>query len=291
MSRNILLTGAAGLLGSAILNQLENSHTVIATYHSEPISSLDADSDSVQIDLTYREKLCKLLTQNEVDLVINCAGAVDVDRCEIDHSYALSGNVTIVENLIACHTLRPFQLFQISTDYVFGGDCGPCRENNTPAPVNFYGESKLRAEKAILDAGVSATTLRVCALYSLDRNARPNLYSKTATRLLQGQSVLAANDLFTTPTEVNDLATVMGELVGKDGLPRVLHLAGPVFLSRYDFAVQIAQHVGADLDLVQAVNSNNLDLKARRPSRTGLSSNIAERLLQHRLHSFSEFST
>lgn len=290
MSRNVLLTGAAGLLGSAILNQLSSNDRVTATYHNELIAPSDSPFDALQIDLTDKERLCDLLRDREIDLVINSAGAVDVDRCEIDHAYALTGNMTIVDNLIACHAVRPFQLFQISTDYVFGGGCGPCRENDTPAPVNFYGESKLRAEKAVLDAGISATMLRVCALYSLDSDAKPNLFNKTAERLRQGRTVRAATDLFTTPTEVNDLATVICELVDRDGLPRVLHLATPEFLSRYDFAVQIAEHLRVDVGLVEAVNSRDLNLKARRPSHAGLSSNIAAGLLQRRLHSFSEFA-
>jgi dTDP-4-dehydrorhamnose reductase len=291
MSRTILLTGAAGLLGNAILRQLASDHSVIATCHKDPIEVPAGRLESVHIDLTVKEELRLLLASHEIDLVINCAGAVDVERCEVDHAYALSGNVTIVDNLIACHAENPFQLFQISTDYVFGGDCGPCRENDTPSPVNFYGESKLRAEKAILDAGISATTLRVCALYSLDPNAKPNLYGKTAQRLLQGQPVRAATDLRTTPTEINDLAAVVGELVDMHGLPRVLHLAAPEFLSRFDFAVQIAQHLGVNASSVVAVYSQDLNLEARRPARAGLSSNVADRLLQHRLHSFLEFAS
>ncbi|MFH2054392.1 MAG: SDR family oxidoreductase [bacterium] len=283
----VLLTGAAGLLGSALLPRLAKAHEVIAVLHQAPLAEIPEQVRTMQVDLTQPAAVASLLNAHPVDLVLNCAAAVDVDRCEIDHDYALNGNRDLVANLLAARQRQAFRLIHISTDYVFDGVSGPPDESITPNPINFYGRSKLAGEELIRDAGGDSCIVRVCALYSIDPKAKPNLYSKILAALRSGESFPAATDLFTNPTEVNELAYALTSLVSCEQLPPLLHLAAPEYMSRYEFALQVAGLNGLDKSLVRKINSEELALDAARPKLAGLSSRFAAKELGLKLKSLA----
>jgi dTDP-4-dehydrorhamnose reductase len=288
MSKTILLTGAAGLLGTALLRKLSPDFEIVATQRENPVRFQHGNVRTVSIDLTNAKAVSDLFADESVDIVMNCAGAVDVDRCQTDHVYALSGNKSIVDNLIAQSRKYGCHLFQISTDYVFPDIPGPNKEDDVPRPVNFYGESKLMAEEAIRSSGIFATVVRVCALYSLNPGDKVNLLSKMLDSLRQGKELSTAQDLWSTPTEVNDLSISISQLIAIESPPPVIHLAGSDFISRYEFALRIAEANQASTDLVRAVTVEGLGLSAPRPSKAGLISNIARELLDHLPRSYPE---
>ncbi len=284
----VLLTGAAGLLGSALLPVLATRHDVLATCRDKPIATLLGSSKESKLDLTDGEALADLCRQQPFDLVINCAGATDVDRCESDHDYATQGNRDIVAKLLEVQQTHAFRLIHISTDYLFDGKSGPATESETPNPINLYGESKLAGEELIRAADSDTSIIRVCALYSLDLQAGANFYRSVANALRTGKSFPAAADLYTNPTEVNDLARCLAELIGRGDLPPLLHLAAPEFLSRYDFALQIARREGLDETLIRQVNSDQLDFAAPRPKLAGLNFELARSAMGADMRSLAE---
>lgn len=288
MIKSILLTGAAGLLGSALLKRLSRDYQITACYHKTPLASEYPNVQVAQADLADLESARRLLRENPLDLLINCAGAVDVDRCETDHDYAVTGNLLIVKNLIACTRERPFHLLQISTDYVFAGSDGPVGEMGQPAPICFYGSSKRKAETAIADARIDSTVVRVSSLYSLAPEAPGNLLKKIVSCVGRGEIYLAASDMYSTPTEVNDLSDAIATLISLSKLPQLLHLAAPELVSRVEFAQQVAQLYGLDPELVEARSLAELALKAPRPPRAGLTSEIGEGLLGRPLRNLAE---
>jgi dTDP-4-dehydrorhamnose reductase len=270
----ILLTGAAGLFGNALLPALSSRYDVLATFRDKPIPTLPGNASVSKLDLTDGKALANLCKHESVDLVINCAGSADVDRCETDHLYASRGNRDIVANLLEAQRTARFRLIHISTDYVFDGQSGPATESAEPNPINFYGESKLSGEELIRAAAGNACIIRVCALYSLDLQAGANFYQMIVSALRVGKSFTAATDLYTNPTEVNDLARCLAQLIGRDDLPPLLHLAAPEFLSRYEFAQQIARREGLDDTLIRPAGSNQFDFAAPRPKLAGLDSRL-----------------
>lgn len=286
----ILLTGAAGLLGNALLPALTREHDVVAAFHQSPLDVTTPRTTPVQIDLADADAVASLATRVNPNVVLNCAGAVNVDRCETDHDYALTGNRDFVLNLLRAQSSAGFRLIHISTDYVFDGTAGPPDESATPNPINFYGESKLLGEQAIHAAKNDSCIVRICALYSLDTAAKPNLYSKIVKSLEAGRSFPAATDLYTNPTEVNDLAGALAELVELQELPKMLHLAAPEYLSRYEFALQVARRNRLDESLVKPVTSDEIEFVAERPKHAGLASQFAKSELGLCLKSFGELA-
>ncbi len=288
MASRVLVTGAAGLLGSTLLKLMPRGVTVDATFLSRPLS-IHTGGESFQIDLSDAEATMALLKNNRYDLVINCAGASDVDRCEVDHYFAMRNNILVSANIAASAWESGFRLIHVSSDYVFDGEHGPHLENESANPINFYGLSKLRAEEAVAASRANACVVRVCALYSVENAAPRNLLRGITERLSSRNTYHAADDLFNNPTEVSDLAAAIWKLAQVDDLPRVLHLAGPDHLSRYDFAVRVADKWGYDKSLVERIKIASLNLPAKRPLQAGLKSEHAARIIDYRMRSLSEF--
>ncbi|MGB5107173.1 MAG: SDR family oxidoreductase [Candidatus Zixiibacteriota bacterium] len=288
MRQKILVAGGSGLLGEALARQLCRNHEVVATYQTNEARLPFGCGRSVKIDLSERDLALQLFRDQKFDVVINCAGATAVDRCETDHDYVQKGNVDVVDNLLEAGQSAKFRLIQISTDYVFDGNDGPPTEQWKPNPINVYGTSKLVAEEKIGDSTMPCTILRVCALYSASPAAKTNTLKSILTALKSGSVYAAADDLYSNPTEVNELATAIEALLSKADLPRLLHVAPGEYLSRYQFALKVAETIGADAELVRAAKVDDMNLAALRPKFAGLRSDFAAAILSRELKSATD---
>jgi dTDP-4-dehydrorhamnose reductase len=140
----------------------------------------------------------------------------------------------------------------VSTDNVFAGRRGGYRPADPAEPVNGYGRVKADAENILLATG-SALVLRVSLVYGW---AGPGQRATFAQRCLEaaaeGRPMSAPTDQIFTPVHVRDVAAVTAAVCRPGGrLTGIQHLAGPVELSRYDFA-RLAYHLaGADPALVR----------------------------------------
>ena len=118
---NILVTGANGQLGNCIRNAAKGSaDNYIFT-------------DVTELDITDAEAVAKMVNENDVKLIVNCAAYTNVDKAESDEAFAELLNATAVDNLAQAIKANDGTLIHISTDYVFGGEPynTPCRENMT----------------------------------------------------------------------------------------------------------------------------------------------------------------
>lgn len=288
MTRKILITGAAGLLGSRLVERLAMTNQITATYHVHPAGQSLEGVEYWQLDLADPLKVKELFRGRQYDFVINCAGASDVDRCESEQVYALNTNLEIVRNLLKRIIGMKTKLIHFSSDYVFNGMAGPYIELDTPDPLNFYGQTKLMAERAILESQCDATIIRVCSLYSKDPNAPDNILKKITATTNRREVYKAAEDVMSNPTDVGDLSTAIEELLRLHRLPHLLHLAAPENLSRFQFGMKMAQAFNIDASLIENISVSLLKLAAKRPRFGGLNSELAYKLIGRQLKTPSE---
>lgn len=195
----ILILGAGGRLGQALLRQWSNGHHEVIGWGRS------------QLNLTDLATIPSALTTTPFDVLINTAGLTSVDGCENQPTEADLANAKapgVMAEFCAKHQLR---LFHLSSDYVFAGDEPALRHETDPTvPCNSYGQSKLDGEQAVLSADPNATVLRVSWLFGRDKESFPDMILRSAQ---EQDTVSAVNDKWSSPSYADDLADWMLALI------------------------------------------------------------------------------
>ena len=194
----ILLTGAKGQLGGALLRELSGSYEVHA--HSRD-----------EFDLNNTDALAQLLNTYQPSLIINAAAYTDVDAAQSNRETASTVNADIPRRLATWAADRGAALFHYSTEYVFNGrGDAPWDEADEPQPLNFYGESKLAGDRAILASGASALILRTAWLYNASGRNFPTAILRQAE---EQETLCVVDDQFGAPTSTAVLAETTAEII------------------------------------------------------------------------------
>lgn len=253
---NILVTGANGQLGSCLRDVAAGStDNYIFT-------------DVAELDITDAAAVRKAVSDNAVNVIVNCAAYTNVDKAEDNAAFAELLNATAVRNLAEAAKENDATLIHISTDYVFGKEPYnvPCREDQKGTPTGVYGLTKLHGEQAIAETGVKALIFRTAWLYSeYGRNFVKTMLNLTSTR----PELKVVFDQTGTPTYAGDLAHALFDIIenrrfaGNEG---VYHYSNEGVCSWYDFTKMIAEYAGNTACDIQPCHSDEFPSKVVRPS-------------------------
>lgn len=261
---HILVVGASGQLGTALIQQLGTAAVPAARRQLQP-EWLHLDLEEIAQTPSL---LDGLVERHQVTAILCCAGATNVDRCETDPAWAEAANHLgpLALAKIAATAKIPYAFF--STDYVFDGEAGPYAEDGPINPLSVYGRTKAEGEQSILEAHPTALVLRTTTVFGPDPQGKNFLY--TLRRLLSaGQPMRLPQDQLATPTYVLDLATASFALL-RTRQSGIFHIAGPDYLSRMEFAQMACGILGLDSSLLQPTTTSELKQAANRPLRGGL---------------------
>ena len=200
----ILVTGANGQLGRELRDCLARMETEIGPL-PEAYRGAEVDhAGRAELDIADPASVSAWFGgHGPYDLVVNCASATNVDRCETDRETALLVNGTAVGHVAAAAEAQGAALVHVSTDYVFSGTKGaPYVESDEPDPVSFYGRSKLVGERNALGLCSRAFVVRTSWLYG--RHGRNFVNTMLALGASQAR-VSVVDDQFGNPTNANDL--------------------------------------------------------------------------------------
>ena len=150
----ILLLGKNGQVGWELQRALAPLGDVVACGRAE-------------VDLGDLAGLTRLVRSVNPAVIVNAAAYTAVDQAEVEPTRAHAVNCDGAMHLAAAATKRGIPFVHISTDYVFDGrKSEPYREDDTPAPLNTYGRSKLEGEVAVRNACPDAVVIRTSWVYS-----------------------------------------------------------------------------------------------------------------------------
>ena len=151
---NILVTGANGQLGNEMRIVTKGSKD---KYIFTDVVEIEGQETSI-LDITNLDAIRKMVAENDIKMIVNCAAWTNVDGAEDPEKYALVEklNAKAPENLAIAMKEVNGLLVHISTDYVFGGDPynTPCKEDQKGTPTGVYGLTKLHGEQNIQNTGV-----------------------------------------------------------------------------------------------------------------------------------------
>ncbi len=253
---NILVTGANGQLG--------NEMRIVSCGSKDQYIFTDV----AELDITDAAAVEKMVADNKVEVIINCAAYTNVDKAEDDYDLAELLNATAVKNLATAIKRNDGTLIHISTDYVFGGTKNntPCGEDEPANPTGVYGVTKLHGEQAIEDVGCKHMIIRTAWLYSeFGKNFVKTMLNLTATK----SSLNVVFDQVGSPTYAYDLAQAIFTIVENrkyEGTDGIYHYSNEGVCSWYDFTKMIAEYAGHTACDIQPCHSNEFPSKVVRPS-------------------------
>lgn len=285
----ILVTGSNGLLGQklSLLIKQQGNLQLVATARGKSALPLTAN-EFYSLDITDPQAVEQVLTSVRPDVIINSAAMTLVDQCEEQREACWKANVTAVQNLVAVCEKINAHLVHVSTDFIFDGSHGPLDETATPAPINFYGESKLAGEKVIMASKASWCILRTVLVYGITADmGRSNIVLWVKESLTEGKKIQVVNDQFRTPTLAEDLATgcLLAALKKAKG---IYNVSGKDFITPYDIAIKTAAYFNLDASLIKSTDSHHFKQIAKRPLVTGFIIDKARKELGYEPHSFDE---
>ena len=230
--------------------------------------------DYVDFDIGDAQATLREIRRLAPRLIVNCAAATDVDRCELDHDYADRANVIGPAHVAEAAATIGARLLHVSTDFVFDGSKGrPYVETDEPRPINHYGLSKLLGEQAVLAAAPDALIVRTSWLYG-EGNA--HFPAKVLAWADSATEIRVVDDQWGSPTYAEDLACALNALV-ESGAEGVFHLGGAGCVSRHDWAREIVAVTGSDACVLPA-STADFPLPAARPPSSCLDCSKAARL-------------
>jgi len=287
----VLITGSNGLLGQKIVKLIldKGQDELIATARGKnrlpyPESNYRFD----QMDITDQSQVDKVIDKYSPDVVIHTAAMTNVDQCETDREDCWKQNVDAVEYLIAaCERTKSF-LLHLSTDFIFDGEDGPYDEEAEANPISYYGDSKLAAEKLLLNSSIRYAIARTVVVYGIAHDmSRTNIVLWVKKSLEDGKAIKVVDDQLRSPTLAEDLA--MGcYLIAEKRAEGIFNISGKDLLTPYEMALKTAAYFNLDTSTMEKADSSTFTQTAKRPPKTGLIIEKAIKVLGYSPHSFDE---
>lgn len=285
----ILVTGANGLLGQKLVARLmhDPAAEVIATAR-KPLALGMKRGFFATLDISDAAQTQHILLLYRPDVVINTAAMTQVDQCETDRDACWRANVDAVKYLVnACEQVGA-RLIHLSTDFIFDGSHGPLDESAAPSPVNFYGQSKLAAEKIVQQGRVKWAILRTVLVYGITADlSRSNIVLWVKSSLEAGKKIRVVNDQWRTPTLAEDLALGC-HLAAQKEATGIYHISGEQLMTPYEIALATARFFELNENLIEPADSSTFTQPAKRPPKTGFIIDKAKKDLGYRPHTFEE---
>ncbi len=227
-----LIIGGSGFLGSKLKDSIRNENNYVTFFKNNPIPNDHNLSKNIRMDIRKKSEIIYAIETAKPSVVIHCGGITDTDLCEKQKQLAWNTNVEGVENLMSVYRGK---IIYFSTDYVFDGQNPPYGEESKPNPLNYYGMTKLEAEKRILERKENLI-VRVSGLFGISHSN-----NKFINKLVKKANVFAYTNLISSPTYVDDVVRNMPVLIKSSG---IIHLSSYKGISRYNFLRTVVKFLG-----------------------------------------------
>lgn len=258
--KKIIITGGTGMVGSRVVELLSNNFDFFQLNRSMGVNIADLES-------------FKNIPEVDADALLHFAGKTDVDGCEEEkdlqqESEAWKVNVNGTKNIVEFCQSRGLKMIHISTDFVFDGrkiEGEYYTEEDIPNPVNFYAETKYEAEKAVQNSGIEYIILRIAYPYRKEFALKKDFVRALLERMKSGKEVNAIKDQVICPTFIDDIATVINELIALNE-SGIYHAVGDLPITPFDACTTIAEAAHLDTGLIHSTTREEyFHGKAKRP--------------------------
>ena len=271
------VTGVCGQLGHDCVNELAGRGWEVLGSDIQEVYSGAADGTAVttapyvQLDITDREAVHRVIREAKPDVILHCAAWTAVDAAEEEENREKVDQINHLGTLYIAEAAKELdaKMIYISTDYVFDGKGERPWEPDDDcfAPLNVYGKSKLAGEQAVRRLLTKYFIVRIAWVFGLN--------GKNFIRTMIGvgkthEEVRVVTDQVGTPTYTLDLARLLADMAGteKYGTYHATNEGG--YISWYDFCCEFYRQYGLGTKVIPVTTAEYGLSKAARPENSRL---------------------
>jgi len=277
--KTLLVTGANGFVAGSVLAQASGEWEVHALSRGpQPVGWDKLRWHSC--DSLAEDQLAKIFRDVRPSAVIHTAAIADIDFCQANQELARAVNVEFTRILAHLCAESGARLVFCSTDTIFDGEHAPYEEEDVPWPVNFYAETKVRAERCVSDSGAAVVIARLSLVVGLPLLGAGNSFlARMIATLKAGRTVGTSAEDIRTPVDVITVGKALLELAA-GAHNGIFHIAGSSRVSRLELNRMIAARFGFSQDLLVAQPANAIPGRAPRPRDVSLANDKARAQLK-----------
>jgi dTDP-4-dehydrorhamnose reductase len=281
--KKMLITGVSGLLGNNLAYYFRKKFNILGLYLTHPFV---IEGIQIQIADLLSERSFKSIVHNfNPDILIHCASLTNVDFCETNHELTdrvnIMGTRVVVESVKETHT----KLVYISSDSVYDGGKGDFQEADPVNPQNYYGLSKYKGELEVFKK--SGTLIMRTNFFGWNIQEKYSIAEWILNELSNKKQIKGFRDAFFTSIYTFDLAKILDIAIQQD-LTGLFNCGSSTSLSKYEFALHIADCFNLDKDLIQPSSIADFDFRAKRGKNLTLNVSKLEKILEQKLPTITE---
>ena len=262
--KKILVIGASSKIGSNLIKILKRKSAskfeILGTYNTNKISGFE------KLDITNQKMSEEIITRKRPDVIILTAALIHPLTCEENKKLAWRTNVEAVRNIVKVCKKIDCKLVFYSSDYVYDGKKSSIKENDKLKPLNYYGKTKVEAEKIVSTLN---KYLILRTAWVNDVNVIGKSFTMQVIESLQKNEIFeAAVDQYGHPTYSYNLAEITVEMI-LNNVNGIYHTTGSTFVNRYELAKNIAKAFCLDPSLIKKIKTKR-NSAIKRPLKVNL---------------------
>ena len=260
----ILVLGCSGLIGRAILEKSSKFFDVIGTYNKNTIEISGIKLISIKLP-QHIDQLCSLIRSEKPDIVIDTIANSNPEFCELNKEQTYKLHVESFNEICSVCSKTNSKLIFISSDYVFDGKKGNYSENDETSPLNYYGVTKVLAEKNVLKYSKNVI-IRTSLVYGWNPKAK---FLNFVLDNLREEKTISVYDNIFSPTLLDELTEAIIKIISSN-VSGIFHVVGSSCVSKFYFAKLIAKKFKMNEELIKSLSIHDSNLKIQIPKNTCL---------------------
>ncbi len=245
MAKKLVIFGGSGFVGGNMTKIAQQKGWQVFIADNRSVNQ----SDYRLVDITDKNSVESVIAEIQPTAVVNVAAIADIDLAEREKELAYKVNVGGARNVAESCAQHRIRYVFFSSDAVFDGESSSYTETDPLAPVNYYGMTKMEAEKAVFQACPGAVVIRISLVLGYPVQSGNSFFANLHARLQEGHPISTPTDEIRTPVDVYTLSECVLELCENE-YAGVLHIGATDSISRYDLTRELARRMGYKEDLI-----------------------------------------
>lgn len=246
MVKKLVIFGGSGFVGGNMAKIAQEKGWQVVIADNRPVPQ----TEYRLVDITDTQSVEKVIGEIDPNAVVNVAAIADVDLAEREKELAHKVNVDGAKNVAESCARRSIRYVFFSSDAVFDGEKNSYTEGDPLGPVNYYGRTKMEAEKAVYYACPGAVVIRISLVLGYPIKSGNSFFANLQNKLREGKDIPIPTYEIRTPVDVYTLSECVLELCEND-YAGVLHIGATDSISRYDLTRRLAQRMGFDEKMIK----------------------------------------